>query len=133
MVMLVSLLQPENAELPILDTLFGMVDLARGSDPSLTTTLIVARLVQPENAELPILDTLFGMVTVARLVQPENAELPILDTLFGMVTTVTVVLLKPKIELKDPTFCTEYPPNSLGIVTAPVAFEAVIVAPPFSI
>jgi hypothetical protein len=30
-----------------------------------------------------------------------------------------------------PTCFTAYPPNALGIVTAPVAVEAVIVAPPF--
>ena len=32
----------------------------------------------------------------------------------------------------SPTFVTVTPPNSLGMVTAPAAVEAVIVAPPFS-
>jgi hypothetical protein len=49
-----------------------------------------------------------------------------------MTTLVTEVLGLTKIEGQFPTFFTAYPPNSLGIVTAPVAVEAVIVAPPFS-
>jgi hypothetical protein len=50
-----------------------------------------------------------------------------------MVTLVTEVFPLPKTGGKlVPTFFTAYPPNSLGIVTAPVAVEAVIVAPPFS-
>jgi hypothetical protein len=32
----------------------------------------------------------------------------------------------------NPNLVTAYPPNTLGIVTTPVAVEAVIVAPPFS-
>jgi hypothetical protein len=44
------------------------------------------------------------------------------------------VLPLPKIEGHSfPTFFTAYPPNTLGIVTSPVALEAlIIVAPPFS-
>jgi hypothetical protein len=50
-----------------------------------------------------------------------------------MTTLVTELLATPKIGgIPFPTFFTAYPPNSLGIVTAPVAVEAVIVAPPFS-
>jgi hypothetical protein len=49
-----------------------------------------------------------------------------------MTTLVTEVLGLPKIEGQlFPTCFTAYPPNELGIVTAPVAVEAVIVAPPF--
>ena len=115
---------------------------------------MLVREVQPENAELPILVTLLGMAILVRLVQPENAELPILVTLLEIVVTlleIVVVLLgvvmllekvmlvtevfdQPKIGAEpSPTFFTADPPNSLGIVTAPVAVEAVIVTPPFSI
>jgi hypothetical protein len=46
---------------------------------------------------------------------------------------VTEVFGLPKIGGQlFPTFFTAYPPNTLGIVTSPVAVEAVIVAPPFS-
>ena len=41
--------------------------------------------------------------------------------------------LKKEETLPQRILLIEYPPNTLGIVTAPVAFEAVIVAPPFSI
>jgi hypothetical protein len=55
-------------------------------------------------------------------------------TLLGMVTLVTDVFELPKTGDKpDPNLSTEYAPNALGIVTAPVAVDAVIVAPPFSI
>ena len=107
---------------------------------------MLVREVQPENAELPILVTLLGMAILVRLVQPENAELPILVTLLEIVVLVGVVMLleivmlvtevfdQPKIGAEpSPTFFTADPPNSLGIVTAPVAVEAVIVTPPFSI
>jgi hypothetical protein len=52
-----------------------------------------------------------------------------------MVILVTEVMGgKPKIEGQPPfpTFVTAYPPKTLGMVTAPVAVEAVIVAQPFS-
>jgi hypothetical protein len=49
-----------------------------------------------------------------------------------MTTLVTEVLGLPKKEGKlFPNCFTAYPPNELGIVTAPVAVDAVIVAPPF--
>ena len=70
---------------------------------------------------------------LVRPVQTENALYPILVTLLGMTTLVTEVLGLTKIERQlGPTCFTAYPPNTLGIVTAPVAVEAVIVAPPFS-
>ena len=88
--------------------------------------------MQPENAPLLILVTLLGMVMLIREVQPVNAPLSILVTLLGMTTLVTEVLELPKIGGQlFPTCFTAYPPNALGIVTAPVAVEAVIVAPPF--
>ena len=46
-VILVKLLQPSNAQSPILVTLLGIVTLVK--------------LVQPSNAQLPILVTLFGI------------------------------------------------------------------------
>ena len=101
--------------------------------------MMLVREVQPENAELPILVTLLGMAILVRLVQPENAELPILVTLLEIVVLEIVMLVtevfdQPKIGAEpSPTFFTADPPNSLGIVTAPVAVEAVIVTPPFSI
>ncbi len=50
-----------------------------------------------------------------------------------MMMEVTEVLFHPKIGGQPfPTFFTAYPSNSAGIVTAPVAVEAVMVAPPFS-
>ena len=79
------------------------------------------------------------MAIRVRLVQPENAELPILVTLLEIVVLEIVMLVtevfdQPKIGAEpSPTFFTADPPNSLGIVTAPVAVEAVIVTPPFSI
>jgi hypothetical protein len=74
------------------------------------------------------------MVVEARLVQFSKALPPILVTLEGMTTLVTEVLPVPKIGVEPfPTFFTATPPNTLGIVTAPVAIEPVIVAPPFSI
>jgi len=101
---------------------------------------MLVREVQPSNAPPSIMATLLGMVTLVRPVQPKNAEFPILVTLLGMTTLVTEVLELPKevLELPKiggqlfPTCFTAYPPNTLGIVTAPVAVEAVIVAPPFS-
>ena len=79
------------------------------------------------------------MVMLVREVQYWNALSPILVTLLGIVTLVTEVFGSPSITPTKiggqsfPTFFTAYPPNTLGIVTAPVAVEAVIVAPPFSI
>ena len=99
---------------------------------------MLVREVQPENAELPILVTLLGMAILVRLVQPENAELPILVTLLEIVVLEIVMLVtevfdQPKIGAEpSPTFFTADPPNWLGIVTAPVAVEAVIVTPPSS-
>ena len=52
---LVRPLQPENALLPMLVTLLGMI-----TD---------VKLLQPENAELPIEVTPFGIVTEVRLEQ----------------------------------------------------------------
>ena len=60
--MLASPLQPENAESPMLATLFGIVTLVSP--------------LQPENAEDPMPVTLSGIVTHVRLLQPENAEDP---------------------------------------------------------
>ena len=99
MVMLVRPVQPENAKLPILVTLLGM--------------LTEVRLVQPPNAPCPILVTLLGMmilvtgipanqpdpiagnpstkVMLARPVQPVNAPLPILITLLGIFMLVRLV------------------------------------------
>ena len=58
--------QPENAELPMLVTEFGIVTLVR--------------LEQEENAYSPMLVTEFGIVTLVRPEQPLNAELPMLVT-----------------------------------------------------
>ena len=118
--MLGRTVQPSNALSPILVTLEGR--------------LMVNRLVQPENAARPILVTLEGIVTMTRLVQFRNAQSPILVTVLGIVTVITEVLLVPKtvVLVVLPTFFTGSPTNWLGIVTAPVAVEAVIVAPPFS-
>ena len=86
-----------------------------------------------------------GRMMLVREVQPENAELPILVTLLEIVVLLGVVMLLEKVMLvteefdqpkigaePSPTFFTADPPNSLGIVTAPVAVVAVIVAAPFS-
>ena len=56
---LVSLLQPLNADSPILVTLSGIV--------------MLERLLQSENALSPMLVTLFGIVMLERLLQSENA------------------------------------------------------------
>ena len=70
---------------------------------------------------------------LVRPVQERKALAPILVTLEGMVTLVTEVLGLPKIGGQVfPTFFTAYSPITLGIVTAPVAVEVVIVAAPFS-
>ena len=70
---------------------------------------------------------------LARLVHSWNALSTILVTLLGMTTLVTEVLPVPKMGVEPfPTFFTATPPNTLGMVTEPVAIEPVIVAPPFS-
>ena len=58
-VTLVRLLQPENAQYPMLVTLSGIVTLVR--------------LLQSENAHSPMLVTLLGIVTLVRLLQYSNA------------------------------------------------------------
>jgi hypothetical protein len=118
-VTLVRLVQLLNALSPILVTLLGII--------------MLARLVQLLNAPIPMLVTLLGIVMLVRLVQPLNALIPMLVTPLGILTEVTELVPTPKIGgYPFPTFFTAYPPNTLGIVTAPVAVEAVIVAPPFS-
>ena len=80
-----------------------------------------------------MLVTLSVMVMLVRPVQERKALAPILVTLEGMATLLTEVFGLPKIGGQVfPTFFTTYPPNTLGIFTAPVAVEVVIVAPPFS-
>ena len=59
---LVKLVQPSNAQSPILVTLFGIV--------------ILVKLVQPLNADSPILVTLFGIVILVKLVHQLNADSP---------------------------------------------------------
>ena len=51
----VKLLQPENAEPPIVVTLSGIV--------------MFVKLLQPENTSLPIVVTLSGIVTLVKLLQ----------------------------------------------------------------
>ena len=95
---------------------------------------IADSFMQFKKALLPILVTLEGIVTMTRPSQFLKAQSPILVTLEGIVRAITEELLLPKTEksVPLPTFRTGSPPNTLGIVTAPVAVEAVIVAPPFS-
>ena len=69
-VTLVRLLQPENADLPMLVTLAGI--------------LILVRLLQKENADLPMLVTLSGISMLVRLLQFRNASFPMLVTLSGI-------------------------------------------------
>ena len=73
-VILAIIPQPENAELPMLVTLDGIVTDVRP--------------LQPENAELPMLVTFGGIVSEVSPLQPEKAALPILVTLAGIVTDV---------------------------------------------
>jgi hypothetical protein len=94
--------------------------------------------VQLENAFCPILVTLLGILTEAKLAQPKNAPFPILVTLLGILTEVMTELYENDwnafcpipttgsqvFEMLDQKDC--------GIVTLPVAVEAVIVTPPFS-
>jgi hypothetical protein len=75
---------------------------------------------------------LFPITTLVNALEARNASRPILVTLSGITTLVTEVFGTAKIEFPLPTFRTGSPPKTLGIVTAPVAVEAVIVAPPFS-
>jgi hypothetical protein len=72
------------------------------------------------------------MFTLVNPLQARNALAPILVTLSGMTTLVKEGLPKGPPILKSPNFFTAYPPNSLGIVTSPVAVEDLIVAPSFS-
>ena len=74
MVIEVKLLQPANAQFPILLTLFGMV--------------IEVKLEQPENALSPMLLMLLGMVIEVKLEQLKNAPSSILFTLLGIITEV---------------------------------------------
>ena len=91
--------------------------------------MMLVREVQPENAELPILVPLLEIVVTLL----EIVVLLGVVMLLEKVMLVTEVFDQPKIGAEpSPTFFTADPPNSLGIVTAPVAVEAVIVAPPFS-
>ena len=95
--------------------------------------VMLVREVHLKNASFPILVTLLGIVMLVREVHLKNAPSPILVTLLGMPTLVTKVVSRPKTaDQPSPTCFTAYPPNTLGIFTAPVAVEAVIVAPPFS-
>ena len=94
---------------------------------------MLVRLEQPATNAAPILVTLLGMVMVVRLEQLWNALLPIRVTLEGITTEVS---WEPKTALSpnlSPTCLTAYPPNTLGIVTAPVAEDEMTLAPPFSI
>ena len=62
-----KLLQPENAEFPMLVTLSGMS--------------IINRKRESSNALSPMLTTLFGITTLEREQQPENAQISMLVTL----------------------------------------------------
>jgi hypothetical protein len=75
-VKLVRLVQPENADSPMLVTPLGMVMLLK---PLLS------------NAESPILVTLLGIVTLVSPVQPSNASSPTLVMPLGRVTPVRLV------------------------------------------
>ena len=75
-VMLVRLLQPENALTPIVVTELGM--------------LMLVRLLQSLNALIPIVVTELGMSMLVRPVQYLNAPLPIVVTELGI-----TVLLHP--------------------------------------
>ena len=70
----VKLLQPKNADSPILVTLSGIV--------------MLFRLLQLENAESPILVTLSGIAISVSLLQPKNAEFPMLVTFLGRLIVV---------------------------------------------
>ena len=74
---LARLLQPENAELPMLVTLSGIV--------------ILSKLLQPENAELPMLVTLSGISILVRLLQLWNSPLPIHVTPLGILMLVRLL------------------------------------------
>ena len=97
MVMLLRLVQPENAQLPMLVTLSGRVMLlrfvqrAKAKSPMLVTLLPMVTLLrfwQSANVPLLMVVTLLGMVMMLRLSQPENASSPMLETLSGMVTLI---------------------------------------------
>jgi hypothetical protein len=82
-----------------------------------------------------MLVTLLGMVMLVSPPQLANALLIILVTLEGITTLVTLLAPKKTLVFDNlfPTCLTAYPPNTLGIVTAPVAEVEMILAPPFSI
>jgi len=75
-VMLVKLLQPPNAQSPML-----VIPLPK---------VILVNPVQPENAFLSMLVTLFGIVMEVKLLQPPNAESPML-----MIPLPKVILVNP--------------------------------------
>jgi hypothetical protein len=68
---IVKILQPWNAQCPIVVTLLGMV--------------IEIEPVQYQKAASPIVVTLFGMVNEVKPWQPMNAQSPIAVTLFGII------------------------------------------------
>ena len=99
--MLVKLVQPLNAEEPILlppviITFFSDVGTYLLSVPKIYPkrvsslplpikgNVILVTLVQSLNAPNPILVTLVGISMLVKPVQPENAEEPILVTLVGI-------------------------------------------------
>ena len=109
-VMLVKLVQLENASIPMHVTLFGIVILVKDVQPEnaldgiyasqpnsilepLPVGPAVFKFVQPENAELPMFVTLFGIVTLVNDAQQLNASSPILVTLSGIVMLVKLVHL----------------------------------------
>jgi hypothetical protein len=141
---LVRLKLPLNALSPMLVTLGGIVTLVRlqpwnANDSMLVTLEGIEKLVRdthPRKAPYWMLVRLElrSKVTLASLIQEMNAYSPMLVTLEGIVIEVTESFHHPpKIGLLScPTLFTGYPPSTLGIVTAPVAVEAVIVAAPKS-
>ena len=117
-VILVRLLQLQNAQLSILFTLFGIV--------------ILAKFVQSPNAPHSIEITLFGIVTLTRFSQPLNAYSPILVTVYpsisdGIVNSVavplyfsiTAVSLSSKSHTKSPLV--QYTPTLSLLVSAALA------------
>ena len=100
MVMLVMLLQPENAKSPMLVTPSGIVTSPEQAVPSIkipfTITgefpccLFVNQGVS-ENAAFPMLVTLSGIVMLVKLLQYRNAESPMLVTLSGIVMFVNLL------------------------------------------
>ena len=94
---LVKLLHPENAKLPILVTLDGITTLVKPLHPEnalfpilviLVGIVILVKPLHPENALSPILVTLSGIVILVKAVQPLKAFSPITVTQEGMTTKV---------------------------------------------